>query len=278
VNKLYLRLENLESVSKGEEVKNNSDSLTREVEQVATAMQQMTATLGDMSSTCSDAATSSQAASDEANAGDAIVAQTVESIESMSTQLTETSLVITDLEDQSKGIGKVLDVIQSIAEQTNLLALNAAIEAARAGEQGRGFAVVADEVRALAKRTHDATTEIQNMINLLQQGTSKAVQSMQQGADSASKCVDQAAQAGNALRTIKETIVSISDMTHHIASAVEEQSSVSNEVNRSMVNISQLNVSSNALGSEMVDLSHEVVTNLNSQKSLVEQFLKRSQE
>ena len=121
-----------ESVSKGEEVKNNSDSLTREVEQVATAMQQMTATLGDMSSTCSDAATSSQAASDEANAGDAIVAQTVESIESMSTQLTETSLVITDLEDQSKGIGKVLDVIQSIAEQTNLLALNAAIEAARA--------------------------------------------------------------------------------------------------------------------------------------------------
>ncbi|MBW8182637.1 methyl-accepting chemotaxis protein [Shewanella nanhaiensis] len=266
-----------ESVTKGEEVKNNSDSLTREVEQVATAMQEMTATLGDMASNCSDAANSSQSASDEANAGDAIVTQTISSIELMSSQLTETSLVIKDLEEQSKGIGTVLDVIQSIAEQTNLLALNAAIEAARAGEQGRGFAVVADEVRALAKRTHDSTTEIQNMINLLQQGTAKAVQSMHQGADSASQCVDQAAQAGNALRTIKEAIVSISDMTHHIASAVEEQSSVSNEVNRSMVNISQLNGSSNDLGDEMIGLNHVVVTNINSQKALVEQFLKRSQ-
>ncbi|MFT5235392.1 MAG: aerotaxis receptor [Shewanella sp.] len=267
-----------ESVSKGEEVKNNSDSLTREVEQVATAVQEMTATLGDMASNCSDAANSSQSASDEANAGDAIVTQTIASIELMSTQLTETSLVISDLEEQSKGIGTVLDVIQSIAEQTNLLALNAAIEAARAGEQGRGFAVVADEVRALAKRTHDSTTEIQTMINLLQQGTAKAVQSMHQGADSATQCVDQAAQAGNALRTIKEAIVSISDMTHHIASAVEEQSSVSNEVNRSMVNISQLNGSSNELGNEMVELNDIVVTNINSQKALVEQFLKRSQE
>ncbi|MEC4728594.1 methyl-accepting chemotaxis protein [Shewanella sp. D64] len=266
-----------ESVSKGEEVKSNSDSLTLEVEQVATAMQEMTATLGDMASNCSDAANSSQSASDEANAGDAIVTQTIASIELMSTQLTETSLVIADLEEQSKGIGTVLDVIQSIAEQTNLLALNAAIEAARAGEQGRGFAVVADEVRALAKRTHDSTTEIQNMINLLQQGTAKAVQSMHQGADSATQCVDQAAQAGNALRTIKEAIVSISDMTHHIASAVEEQSSVSNEVNRSMVNISKLNTSSNNLGNEMVELNHVVVTNINSQKTLVQQFLKRSQ-
>ncbi|MPY25210.1 PAS domain-containing methyl-accepting chemotaxis protein [Shewanella sp. YLB-07] len=267
----------LESVAKSEDVKTNSHSLTKEVEQVATAMQEMTATLGDMASNCSDAATSSQAASEEADAGDKIVSQTISSIQSLSEQLTNTSEVITELEEQSKGIGTVLDVIQSIAEQTNLLALNAAIEAARAGEQGRGFAVVADEVRALAKRTHESTTEIQTMINLLQQGTGKAVHSVHQGVDSAQLCSEQADQAGSALRTIRDAVASITDMTHHIASAVEEQSSVAVEVNRSVVTISELNGSSNDLGDEMVGINHEVVDNINSQKMLVEQFLKRSQ-
>lgn len=267
----------MESVAKSEDVKNNSHSLTKEVEQVATAMQEMTATLGDMASNCSDAATSSQAASEEADAGDKIVSQTISSIQSLSEQLTNTSEVITELEEQSKGIGKVLDVIQSIAEQTNLLALNAAIEAARAGEQGRGFAVVADEVRALAQRTHESTTEIQTMINLLQQGTAKAVHSVHQGVDSAQLCAEQADQAGSALRTIRDAVASITDMTHHIASAVEEQSSVAVEVNRSVVTISDLNGSSNDLGDEMVGINHMVVDNINSQKMLVEQFLKRSQ-
>lgn len=267
----------MESVAKSEDVKTNSHSLTREVEQVATAMQEMTATLADMAANCSDAATSSQSASEEASAGDTIVTQTISSIQSLSEQLTDTSQVIAELEEQSKGIGTVLDVIQSIAEQTNLLALNAAIEAARAGEQGRGFAVVADEVRALAQRTHESTTEIQTMINLLQQGTAKAVHSVHQGVDSAQRCVNQADQAGSALRTIRDAVVSITDMTHHIASAVEEQSSVAAEVNRSVVNIAELNGSSNALGDEMVGLNHSVVDNINSQKVLVEQFLKRSQ-
>ncbi|MCL2914390.1 methyl-accepting chemotaxis protein [Shewanella corallii] len=264
------------SSAMSEDVQGNSASQQAEMDQVATAMQEMTATLADMASNCSDAATASEQASGEAVNGDQIVAQTVSAIESMSGQLKETSTFVADLEEHSKGIGTVLDVIQSIAEQTNLLALNAAIEAARAGEQGRGFAVVADEVRALAQRTHESTTEIQGIINLLQQGTDKAVRSMQHGVDAASNCVDKANEAGEALRVIREAVASITDMTHHIASAVEEQSSVSNEVNRNVVNVSQLTTASNQLGQEMVVLNRGVLDKISSQKVLVEQFLERS--
>lgn len=266
----------MSSSAMSEDVQGNSASQQAEMDQVATAMQEMTATLADMSSNCSDAANASEKASGEAVNGDQIVAQTVTAIKSMSDQLKETSTFVKDLEEHSKGIGTVLDVIQSIAEQTNLLALNAAIEAARAGEQGRGFAVVADEVRALAQRTHESTTEIQGIINLLQQGTDKAVQSMQHGVDAASSCVDKANDAGEALRTIREAVAMITDMTHHIASAVEQQSSVSNEVNRNVVNVSQLTTASNQLGQEMVVLNKGVLEKINSQKMLVEQFLERS--
>ncbi|WP_372872163.1 methyl-accepting chemotaxis protein [Shewanella sp.] len=264
------------SAAKGEDVQGNSAALQHEMDQVATAIQQMTATLQDMASNCADAANASQRASDESVAGDTIVTNTIKSIESMSSQLVNTSQVIAELEAQSKSIGTVLDVIKSIAEQTNLLALNAAIEAARAGEQGRGFAVVADEVRALAKRTHDSTTEIQNMISLLQQGTGKAVASMHQGVDMAQSCVEQSDKAGEALRSIRAAVASITDMTHHIASAVEEQSSVSNEVSRNIVNASQLATSSSQLGQEMVKLNQGLVVKIGSQEALVKQFLQRS--
>ncbi|MBV7317044.1 PAS domain-containing methyl-accepting chemotaxis protein [Shewanella sp. NIFS-20-20] len=263
------------SAAKGEDVQGNGHSLQGEMDQVATAMQEMTATLGDMSSNCTDAANASEEASKEAKGGDVIVERTIKSIESMANQLKDTSSAITELEDHSKGIGTVLDVIQSIAEQTNLLALNAAIEAARAGEQGRGFAVVADEVRALAKRTHESTTEIQSIINLLQQGTARAVTSMHQGVDAAQSCVKQADEAGVALRTISQAVDSITDMTHHIASAVEEQSSVSNEVNRNIVNVSQLSNSNNVLGKDMVGLNEQVLFKINAQQILVKQFLDR---
>lgn len=264
------------SSAKSEDVQGNSHHQQGEMDQVATAMQEMTATLGDMASNCAEAANASVKASEESVSGDQIVTKTVGAIKGMSSQLSETSAVVTELEEHSKGIGTVLDVIQSIAEQTNLLALNAAIEAARAGEQGRGFAVVADEVRALAQRTHESTTEIQSIINLLQQGTSKAVHSMHQGVDSAGSCVELANQAGDALRNIKDSVAHITDMTHHIASAVEEQSSVSNEVNRSVVKVSELTCASNQLGEEMLVLNREVQDKINSQKVLVEQFLARS--
>lgn len=264
------------SAAKGKQIQSTSQAQLSEIEQVATAMQEMTATLGDMSSNCADAASATQMASAETINGDKTVSSTIRSIQAMAEQLQQTSKVITELEAHSKDIGTVLDVIQSIAGQTNLLALNAAIEAARAGEQGRGFAVVADEVRALAQRTHDATKEIHSMINLLQQGTNKAVISMQQGVVAASECISTADLAGTALRTIREAISTITDMTHHIASAVEEQSSVANEMNRSVVNVSQFTHSSHQLGSEMVGLNDEVTREMDSHSVLVDQFLKRS--
>ncbi|GGI79237.1 methyl-accepting chemotaxis protein [Shewanella gelidii] len=264
------------SAAKGEEVQGNSEAQMAEIEQVATAMQEMTATLTDMASNCSDAAQASEKALQETSTGDEVVTKVISSIEDMASQLTQTSDVITELEEHSKGIGSVLDVIQGIAEQTNLLALNAAIEAARAGEQGRGFAVVADEVRSLAQRTHESTTEIHNMITRLQEGTGSAVNSMHQGVKAAEICVDQAEQAGLALTGIRSSVETITDMTHHIASAVEEQSSVSGEVNRNVVNVSQLVNSSNVLGQDMVELNQNVIEKIDSQKALVEQFLKRS--
>lgn len=260
------------SAAKGEEIQSTSQSQLAEIEQVATAMQQMTATLVDMSSNCADAASASQMASEQTINGDKTVVSTIHSIQTMAQQLHATSKVITELEGHSKDIGRVLDVIQGIAEQTNLLALNAAIEAARAGELGRGFAVVADEVRALAKRTHDATKEIHSMINLLQLGTNKAVRSMHEGVEAASECITTADLAGAALRTIREAIATITDMNHHIASAVEEQSSVANEMNRSVVNVSQFTHSSHQLGCEMVGLNDEVISEMDSHTVLVGQI------
>lgn len=264
------------SAVKGTEIQKNSQSQMAEVEQVATAMQEMTATLTDMAANCTDAAQAAENASSQTNLGDDIVKQMVSSIQDMSIQLNKISTVIAELENQSNSIGSVLDVIQGIADQTNLLALNAAIEAARAGEQGRGFAVVADEVRSLAQRTHVSTTEIHTMINSLQQGTKSAVSSMESGLSSAAVCVEQAESAGSALNEIRSAVGMMTDMTHHIASAVEQQSQVSTEVNRNVVNVSQLVNESSDLGKDMVGLSQGVVEKLESQTVLVEQFLKRS--
>ncbi|MGX9462000.1 methyl-accepting chemotaxis protein [Shewanella sp. A14] len=265
-----------ESASKGNEIQQNSQSQMAEIEQVATAMQEMTATLTDMASNCSDAAQSSKSALSQTTLGDNVVKQMVSTIQKMSNQLSTISNVITELENQSKGIGSVLDVIQAISEQTNLLALNAAIEAARAGEQGRGFAVVADEVRLLAQRTNQSTKEIHDMISRLQQGTGLAVSSMEQGLNDAGACVEQAEQAGIALNEIRLAVEQITDMTHHIASAVEQQSQVSNEVNRSVVVVSQLVNASHELGKDMVNLGDNVVNKVDSQMVLVDQFLKRN--
>jgi methyl-accepting chemotaxis protein len=152
----------------------------------------------------------------------------------------EVADVIQKLESDSNNIGGVLDVIRGIAEQTNLLALNAAIEAARAGEQGRGFAVVADEVRTLAQRTQQSTEEIQHMIEQLQSGANNAVQAMKLGRDRAESTVQQAMQAGESLDAIKAAVGTITDMNTQIASAAEEQSAVAEEVNRNIINISDV--------------------------------------
>ena len=211
-----------------------------EIDMLATAMHQMSLTVQEIARNAADAADSAQATDTEANSGRQVVAKTVAAINALASEVESASAVIHSLEKASENIGSVLDVIRGIAEQTNLLALNAAIEAARAGEQGRGFAVVADEVRTLASRTQKSTAEIQKMIELLQNDASNAVTVMDKGRIQASNSVQQANQADTSLNQITQMIARISDMNTQIASAAEEQSAVTEEINKNIVAISNM--------------------------------------
>lgn len=209
-----------------------------QTEQVASAMTEMSTTVHQVAQNASRAAEAAQDADQQAKSGMSVVKSTIQSIESLANEVGRTSDAINKLKEDSVSIGAVLDVIRGIAEQTNLLALNAAIEAARAGEQGRGFAVVADEVRTLASRTQQSTQEIQGMIERLQSGANQAVAAMVQGKSAAKTSVDQAVNAGNSLETINRFIDTIKDMNTQIAAAAEEQSVTAEEINRNVVNIS----------------------------------------
>jgi methyl-accepting chemotaxis protein len=209
-----------------------------ETDQVATAMNEMTATVQEVARNASAAAEAAGQANQEAVQGRKIVGQTIQTINNLAREVENTAQVIERLRDDSDNIGVVLDVIRNIAEQTNLLALNAAIEAARAGEQGRGFAVVADEVRTLAQRTQESTQEIHTMIERLQNGTEQAVAAMAQGRAQTESSVEQAAKAGQSLEAITKAVATITDINVQIASAAEEQSAVAEEINRSVMNIS----------------------------------------
>lgn len=211
-----------------------------EIEQVATAMNEMSATVTEVSKNAANAASAAQDADDQAKNGCEIVNTTVQTINNLASEVENTSEVIENLKGDSISIGAVLDVIRDIAEQTNLLALNAAIEAARAGEQGRGFAVVADEVRTLASRTQQSTREINDMIEKLQNGANQAVSVMEMGRAKAEESVEQAAKAGEALQTITGVVDNIKSMNMQIASAAEEQSATAEEINRNIVNISEV--------------------------------------
>jgi len=209
-----------------------------EVGQVATAMNEMTATVQEVSNNAKEAAQAASDAEAEAKSGSSIVQQTIKSIDTLASEVDKSTAVIHKVKDDSVSIGTILDVIRGIAEQTNLLALNAAIEAARAGEQGRGFAVVADEVRTLASRTQQSTQEIQEMIEILQQGTQEAVNVMEESRDHAKETVDQAALAGSSLDEITKSVATINDMNLQISNAAHEQSIVSEEINQNIVSIS----------------------------------------
>jgi methyl-accepting chemotaxis protein len=211
-----------------------------EIEQVATAMNQMSATVTEVSRNANSAATAAQEADERSNEGCDVVNTTVQTINNLASEVERTSEVIENLKEDSVSIGTVLDVIRDIAEQTNLLALNAAIEAARAGEQGRGFAVVADEVRTLASRTQQSTREINDMIERLQNGANQAVSVMEMGRTKAEESVVQAAKAGEALSAITGVVDNIKNMNIQIASAAEEQSATAEEINRNIVNISEV--------------------------------------
>ena len=211
-----------------------------EIHQVVTAMNEMAATVQEVARNTATAAESADGTRAESANGKQVVSHTMESIDRLAGEVERAADVIHKLEEDSADIGTILDTIKGIAEQTNLLALNAAIEAARAGEQGRGFAVVADEVRTLANRTQQSTEEIQAMIEQLQRGAREAVRVMEEGRKQAQSSVEQAASAGDSLGKITAAVDSINDMNAQIASAAEEQSAVAEEMNRNIVNINQV--------------------------------------
>ncbi|MES9945642.1 MAG: methyl-accepting chemotaxis protein [Candidatus Thiodiazotropha sp.] len=210
-----------------------------ETEQVATAMNQMANCISDIAKNASVAEEATKAASTEAQSGCTIVKQTADAIQALADEVELAEKTILQVEQESVSIGSVLDVIKSIAEQTNLLALNAAIEAARAGEQGRGFAVVADEVRGLANRTHQSTGEIETMIQALQNGTQQAVSVMAAGRENVDNRVLQASETLHSLSEINKAIETINEMNTQIATAAEEQCSVVEEINLNITNISE---------------------------------------
>ena len=234
-----------------EEARRGVNKQQSETDQVATAMNEMTASMHEVARNASQAAEAVASADAETSAGTRVVEQSVTAINGLAAEVQKASGVIEELATDSQNIGSVLDVIKDIAEQTNLLALNAAIEAARAGEQGRGFAVVADEVRTLAQRTQESTAQIQTTIESLQGRASKAVAVMGEGQKMAEQGVSQAGEAGSSLSGISAAITTIGDMTHQIASAAEQQSAVSEEINRSIVTISEA-TNEMSLGSEHV--------------------------
>jgi len=212
-------------------------SQKEETEQVATAMNQMTATVHDVARNAEEAAQAAQTADDKVDSGQQVVRQSMQRIEQLADSASSASLSIESLSAEIQNIGTVLGVIKSVAEQTNLLALNAAIEAARAGEQGRGFAVVADEVRALAKRTQQSTEEIERLVSALRTAAQASVHQIQSSGELVKLAVSDALQTESALGSIAAAVSLIQQMNQQIAAAAEEQSSVAEEINRSVTSI-----------------------------------------
>jgi len=211
-----------------------------QINNIATAINEMASTVQEIASKTSEAETSAHDAEESAHSGQKVVQKNINIIKELSDDVKHAANVIQDLKSNSESIGSVLDVIKGVAEQTNLLALNAAIEAARAGEQGRGFAVVADEVRTLASRTQASTIEIQDIIERIQSGTLDAVAVMDKGVQTATASVVQATDTKGSLDVITESVMNISSINTQIAVSLEEQSTVSEEINKSIHAVNEL--------------------------------------
>jgi len=222
------------------QAKEDSAEQKNQITLVATAVNEMAATIQEVASNTATADESARNAKEETASGLQVVEDNIRITNTLSDEMGKAAEVIQALKADSEGIGSVLDVIRGISEQTNLLALNAAIEAARAGEHGRGFAVVADEVRTLASRTQESTVEIQEMIERLQQGADSAVTVMEKGIETVGESVKQAVQTGESLKAITTTVNSISDINAQIASAIEEQSAVAEDINQNVVTVDSL--------------------------------------
>lgn len=243
-----------------------------ETDQVATAMNEMTATIQEVAKNAEAAANAASESDTKAKEGYDVVSTAMHKIETLSQDVDQSAGLIAKLQDDSANIGTILDVIREIAEQTNLLALNAAIEAARAGEQGRGFAVVADEVRSLAQRTHQSTGEIENLVNALQKGANDAVESMHSNRESAESSVQVSRTAGESLSSIADAVSTIQSMNQQIATAVEEQTSVAEDISENVVNIREV-TDQNATANNQIAVSSNDLAQLGSDlKRVSERF------
>ena len=248
------------------------NSQKEETDQVATAMHEMSATVQEVARNAEQAAQAATEADHEAREGDRVVAEVVAQIERMAGEVIRSSDAMVVLQSDSDKIGSVMNVIRAVAEQTNLLALNAAIEAARAGEAGRGFAVVADEVRGLAQRTQKSTEEIEQLVTALQGGTQQVAAIMQNSRDLTESSVELTRRAGTSLARITHTVSNIQAMNQQIATAAEEQSAVAEEISRSVVNVRDLSEQAAAASEETASSSVELARLGSQLQSMVSRF------
>ncbi|WP_442964009.1 methyl-accepting chemotaxis protein [Pseudomonas sp. MM211] len=218
----------------------------------------MSATVQEVARNAADASRAASDADREAAQGDRVVAEAIAQIERLAAEVTRSTEAMSHLQKESNKIGSVMDVIKAVAEQTNLLALNAAIEAARAGEAGRGFAVVADEVRGLAQRTQKSTEEIEGLVAGLQQGTQQVANIMQSSRDLTDSTVELTRKAGGSLESITRTVSNIQSMNQQIAAAAEQQSAVAEEISRSVINVRDISEQTAAASEETAASSVEL--------------------
>ncbi|HHL45821.1 MAG TPA: HAMP domain-containing protein [Gammaproteobacteria bacterium] len=261
-----------EMSSISQESKEGVNEQQAQTERVAAAMNEMSSSVTEVARNAEAAAEAAGKASEEARSGSRVVQSTVKAINALASEVEGAATVIKRLEADSENIGGVLEVIREISEQTNLLALNAAIEAARAGEQGRGFAVVADEVRTLASRTNESTQEIQTMIERLQSGTGHAVAVMSKGREQAEISVDQAAKAGQSLEVITDSITTINEMNNQISSSAGEQGGVAREINQNISVISEIGEQTSRGAQRIATASQEMAQLASQLQSLVGRF------
>ncbi|MDD2064017.1 methyl-accepting chemotaxis protein [Pseudomonas sp. 25571] len=255
-----------------EQTSAGANSQKVETDQVATAMHEMAATVQEVARNAEQASHAATGADDEARAGDRVVGEAISQIERLAAEVHRSTEAMSLLQQESQKIGSVMDVIKSVAEQTNLLALNAAIEAARAGEAGRGFAVVADEVRGLAQRTQKSTEEIEELIASLQHGTQQVATAMQGSRTLTDSSVELARKAGASLESITGTVSNIQSMNQQIAAAAEEQSAVAEEISRSILNVRDVSEQTAAASDETAASSVELARLGGQLQMLVSQF------